>query len=59
MEIVKQYASIFDPPTKLPPERPEDIKINLTEGALPPKIRSMPRTNDQENKLFKETLIRL
>jgi DNA-binding transcriptional MerR regulator len=42
VEIVQQYSSIFDPPTKLPPERPEDIIINLKEGASPPKYGGCP-----------------
>ena len=59
VEVVTKYATVFDPPTMLPPNRPEDIKINLKEGAHPPKIKGMARLNEKEILLLKETLTRL
>ena len=58
-KVVNSFASIFDPPTDLPPQRPEDIQIILKNGSVPPKISGLARLNTKENQLLKDSLQRL
>lgn len=57
--LVNRYKDIFSTPNKLPPVRPEDIKIDLIPDATQPKMKGLGRINDHESKLLKETLARL
>ena len=54
-----KYQERFEPPSSLPPERPEDIKIEFVPGEPLPKQKGIGRMNDQEQVLLKENLARL
>jgi hypothetical protein len=46
--MLKTYNSRFEEPTGLPPERDEDMEINLVEGSNIPKWRSIGKLSQEE-----------
>ena len=57
--LLQKNADLFDPPTKLPPSRPEDVKIDIIPGSRTLKPHGISRMNEQENELLRSTLARL
>jgi len=57
--VIRRNAAVFDPPTQLPPKRPEDMVIREKPGAQPPKTRGLRRMGGGELELLKETLSQL
>ena len=57
--LAMEFKDRFQPPTELPPERPEDIRIEFLPGSSAPKQKGITRMNEQEQVLLKESLARL
>jgi Reverse transcriptase (RNA-dependent DNA polymerase) len=59
--LCKSHQSMFEPPTELPPKRPEDMEIILTSDKIP-RWRGIGKLNEQEleqlRKQIKEMLER-
>jgi hypothetical protein len=58
-DTVKEFADIFDAPTKLPPNREEDFKIDLVSGAEIPSSRGLRRITEAEHRVLQEMLPKL
>ena len=57
--FLQQFADQFDPPSKRPPARPEDVRIELQPESKRPRVAGINRMNEQELHLLRETLTRL
>jgi hypothetical protein len=49
--ILHQYATCFDTPTKLPPHRPFDHKIDLMPGVQPANVKLYRYSPQQQQKV--------
>ncbi|MBV5280418.1 MAG: aspartyl protease family protein, partial [Actinobacteria bacterium] len=54
--MVEEFKDRFQPPTTLPPDRPEDMEINLLPGSTAPKVQGLRRMNEHELKQLQTTL---
>jgi hypothetical protein len=54
--IVTEFKDRFQAPTELPPDRPEDMEIQLVAGATAPKVQGLRRMNENELKQLQSTL---
>jgi hypothetical protein len=54
--LLTQYASRFEQPEGLPPERPEDMEIKLTPGATIPRWRSIGQLSAAELEVLRVQL---
>ena len=57
--VLTEFSEVFEAPTELPPQRPEDLEILLIEGSKPPPVRPLGHTNAYELKLISEALPKL